>query len=212
MSQSKSAYRVQRPKGNGQRQCQQQGQSSTGTGSDQHPEPACWRRRVDDWEWHETEYTAAFGAMYDPCPECFADGPPDAGELEMVVRSCSYPTSYHRVGDPAHADSDAETGTATGPSRFENATIETQRVITDITDFEEGDGVLWEGQSTPLTVVDSATESSGTVRLRGPNGGEYQVTNRPSQSHPLAIYPGIGLASDVCRIVPADDHPRPEAV
>jgi hypothetical protein len=214
MSQSKPSYGVSTPKGTENEYCQHQNTSvaKENARAESEPEPACWRRRVDDWEWHETEFNAAFAGMYGSCPDCFDGGPPDVDELETVVRSCSYPSSYHRVFDPVHADSDAETGTATGSSRFENATIEAQRVITDITKFEEGDGVLWKGQSTPLTVVDSATEASGTVRLRGPNGGEYQVTNRPNHSQPIAIYPGFGLASDVCRIVPADDQPRPEAV
>ena len=206
MSQSKPSYGVRTPKSSENEHCQSQNTNAAERESGEAPEPACWRRRVDDWQWYEAEFIAAFAEMYSPCPECFSDGPPDVDELESVVRSRSYPSSYHRVFDPARADSDAETETTTMSSRFENLTIETQRVITDITELEEGDGVLWKGQSTPLTVVDSTVDTGGTVRLRGPNGGEYRVTNRPNHSHPIAIYPGIGLASDVCRIVPVGDR------
>lgn len=216
MSQSKSAYGVQNPKGTANEHCQSQSQNTNATDREtvENPEPACWRRRVDGWEWHETEYTAAFLGIYDPCPECF-DGPPDADELDTVVRSCSYPTSYHRVADPA------ETNTREAHATTETETTETladwfddgdQRSIDDITEFKRGDGVVWQGQSTPLLVVGPAGASGGTVSLRGPNGGEYSIKGRPNHSRSHAVYPGIGVVADMRRVVSPDVQPLPEAV
>lgn len=187
----------------------QQTSAKKNSQSERDPEPACWRRRVDDWSWHVTEFNAAFSGMYGPCPDCFADGSPDVNEIERVVRSCSYPTTYHRIGDPARADSEEETGTATVATQFVTD-ADAGESIESVTELEEGDGVLWDGLSTPAVVIEATTEPKGMGRLRGLGGGEYTVEGRPSQTRPIAIYPAIGLVADVCRVRLPDDYPRPE--
>ena len=214
MSQSKSAYETQNPKGNGQRHCQQQRQSSTETGTDPSPEPACRSRYVDDWEWIEIPCTTALTASYTPCEwdECFGDGPPDVDELETVVRSRRYPSVFHRchTDHSTHESDDpaTEDGLTNTHPVFETNASEKREPVESITDLHEGDGVTWTALGTSLAVVER-TESAG-IRLEGPAGGEYELRKRYDEA--LVVYPGHGRIDDLTRVVPVDDQPRPEMV
>lgn len=77
----------------------------------------------------------------------------------------------------------------------------TQEPITDITTLEKGDGVLFEGLSSPLIVVSTATSASDEVQLQGPEGGEYRAECRPRLPRPITIYPGHGCVDDPVRVV-----------
>lgn len=217
MSQSGQPYEAESPKRTARthRRRPDTSDKTTDTESDPDPkpEPACRYGHADDWDWHAIPFTVAFAGFYDPCsrPECFSSGPPDANEIETVVRSCSYPTKYHRARksadeprDTARENSDRTTGPVTGASRFADTDTSARKPLNNITELEEGNGVSWNGQSTPLLVVEAAAEPSGTVRLRGSNGGEYSVEWRPEQARSHAVYPGIGIVTDLCRIVPAN--------
>jgi hypothetical protein len=215
MSQSKSSYGAKSPKGTENEYCQHQNTSvaKANARAESVPEPACWRRRVDDWNWHETEFNAAFAGMYGSCPDCFDGGPPDVDEIERVVRSCSYPTTYHRVNSETDTreqqrermNNGEETETTAVVPRFD-----IREEICDITDLHEGDGVVWEGKSTPLLVLESTTEADGVVMSRGPNGGEYRIEGRPNLSRPYYIRPGYAYQAEIIRVGPMDDQSRPE--
>lgn len=207
MSQSKLAYEVRDLEGNEQRQRQRQNTSEIKykPESAQEPEPACRSRSIgraaDRREWREISYDERLLAFYSPCSwdECFPNGNPDASEIETVIGSRHHPTTFHRPRDSDRPRcTDGETATDT-----DTRAHATSREVHDITELEDGDGIVWQGQSTPLTVVSSTDEPSGTIALRGPKNGEYRVKGRPNQPRAIAIYPGIGVIANA-RVVPAD--------
>lgn len=207
MSQSKSAYEVRDLEGNEQRQRQRQNTSEIKS----EPEPACRSRSIgraaDRREWREISYDERLLAFYRPCSwaECFPDGNPDASELETVIGSRHHPTTFHRPRDSDRPRcTDGETATDTDTDTRAHAT---SREVHDITELKDGDGIVWQGQSTPLVVVSPTDEPGGTIALRGPENGEYRVKGRPNQPRAIAIYPGIGVVADA-RVVPADARPE----
>lgn len=207
MSQSNLSYKTERPKGIAREHRHQQ--PNTDETAKAATEPACWRHSASDWKWHEVQFTAAYAAIHDPCSECFPDGPPEVCTLETVVRSCSYPVKYHRPRDtdrttspePLHEVNGRESGTR--PQFGEEAT---SKSLSGITELQEGDGVLWDGQSTPLVVTEPATTPDGKVALVGPNGGEYQIEGRPECTRAYYISPGYACQRNLRRVVPARDH------
>lgn len=215
MSQSKPAYGAERPKGIAYEHRHQP--EKTDDTPEAVTEPACWRHSASDWEWHEVPYTAAYAAIHEPCSDCFSDKPPAVSTLETVVRSCSYPVKYHRPRDADETDS-SDTSRETNGGKSENnpqpgnEATDASVSVNSITELQKGDGVLWQNQSTPLVVAEPATTPDGTVALVGPNGGEYRIEGRPTATRSHAIYPAVGVVEGLCRVVPANDHPRPEAV
>jgi hypothetical protein len=220
MSQSKSAYGTQNPKGTGKRQCQQHRQSSTEAGTEPSPEPACRSRHVSDWEWIEIPCTAALTASYTPCEwdDCFGDSPPDANEIETVVRSRRYPSVYHRCYSDTtdhHStrerdDPTDEEGPADTHPVFETHANAAQKreSIESVTNLCEGDGVTWNALETSLVVVEKT--DSANYRLEGPAGGEYELRKRYDGA--LLVYPGYGHIDGLSRVMPAGDRPQLEAV
>ena len=208
MSQSNSSYRTERPKGIAREHRHRQPATTDDT-AEATTEPACWRHSASDWEWHEVQFTAAYAAIHDPCSECFPDGSPEVSTLETVVRSCSYPVKYHRPRDtdetnpsgPSPETNGRESGT--GPQFGDEAT---SKSLNSITELQEGDGVLWQGQSTPLVVVEPATTPDGTISLVGPNGGEYHIEGRPECARAYYISPGYACQRELRRVVPASNH------
>lgn len=202
MSQSKSAYGVQEPKDVARERRHRQANSNHKS----VPEPACWRHSASDWEWYEAQFTAAYRKIHDPCSDCFASGPPDVSEFEAVIRSRSYPVKYHRprdTGDETESSespleaTNRESQTAT---RFAEAAIDARKPISSITELKEGDGVLWQDQSTPMLVVGVAAKPDGRVRLRGPNGGKYQIEGRPECQRSYYIRPGYSCQKSISRV------------
>ena len=210
MSQSKPSYGTERPKGIARERRHRQPATTDDT-AEADTEPACWRHSASDWEWHEVQFTAAYAEIHDPCSECFPDGAPEVSTLETVVRSCSYPVKYHR---PRDADETTPSGSSretngreseTGP-QFGYEAIDARESINSITELQEGDGVLWQDQSTPLVVVEPATTQDGTISLVGPNGGEYHIEGRPECARAYYISPGYACQRELRRVVPASDH------
>jgi hypothetical protein len=214
MSQSKPSYGTERPKGIAHERRHRQPVNTDDT-AEAATEPACWRHATSDWKWHEVQFTAAYAAIHDPCSECFPAGAPETSTLETVVRSCSYPVKYHRPRDaegtnlsgPSDETNDRESGTS---PQFGDEAIDTRASISSITELKKGDGVLWQGQSTPLVVTEPATAPDGTVALVGPNGGEYRIEGRPECARTYYISPGYACQRELRRVVPASDHPQPE--
>lgn len=210
MSQSKPSYGTERPKGIAHERRHRQPANTDDT-AEATTEPACWRHAASDWKWHEVQFTAAYAAIHDPCSECFPAGAPETSTLETVVRSCSYPVKYHRPRDTGETDPtrasheadgcESETGTL-----FSRTAVDVSESISSITELRQGDGVLWQGQSTPLVVVEPATVPDGTVSLIGPNGGEYHIEERPECARAYYISPGYACQRELCRVVPASDH------
>lgn len=167
------------------------------------PEPACRSRSVghsiDQREWRETAYEEQILAFHNPCswPECYPDGPPDVTETETIVRSRHRPTVFHRPRQPPQNTAQAEQS----PNDRE--------AVTTIIGLQEGDSVLWNGQSTPLVVIGTTNDPTGNVPLKGPDGGSYRIEGRPNKRRPFAVYPAIGIIRDVRRIPVAADQPEP---
>ena len=122
---------------------------------------------------------------------------------------------YHRPRDtdkttPSEPSREANgRESETGPQFGDEATIKS---LNSITELREGDGVLWQGQSTPLVVVEPATTPDGTVALIGPNGGEYYIEGRPECARAYYISPGYACQRELRRVVPARDHSQSERV
>ncbi|WP_435078449.1 hypothetical protein [Halococcus sp. AFM35] len=204
MSQSNSSYGVKSPKGTARSQDEQHTNQSEST-DDESVEPACRTRDVgrgvDRREWREMPYNARMRTFYEPCdwPACYPDGAPDESEIEMVVRSCRAPTVYHRPRDDEPND---ETG---GPETTANGThpsqdaIERLGPISSLADLREGQRVLLQNWQHPLCVTDTASEPDGTVGLRGPEGGEYQVEGRPEFPQPYYLSK-VGYVSEIVRV------------
>ena len=210
MSQSNPSYRTERPKGIAH-ECRHQQPANTGKTAEVAIEPACWRHSASDWEWHKVQFTAAYATIHDPCSECFPKGSPEVRTLETVVRSCSYPVKYHRPRDadetnPTGASHKVESGESETAAQFGESAIDTSESISCITELQEGDGVLWQGQSTPLVVVEPATTPDGTVSLIGPDGGEYRIEGRPECTRAYYISPGYACQRELRRVVPARNH------
>jgi hypothetical protein len=199
MSQSKASYGVNTPKDSARSRRVEHDDQPEEAG-DQPVEPACRTREVgrgiDRREWREIPYSERILAFYEPCEwdECYPDGPPDVEEVATVVRSCHSPTVFHRS---RHETENSQTDAVADPHS-------TGVSITTLTDLTEGECVVWDKQSTPRRVIETATGSDGTVRLRGPSGGEYTVEARPGSTQAYAIYPAIGLVSSL-RVVTADE-------
>jgi len=197
MSQSKTYSGVHLPKDTARSRCVSDSQQED-TRDSNTIEPACRTRKVgrgvDRREWREVSYSERLLGFYEPCEwdECFPDGPPDAEETSTVVRSCHSPTVIHRSGTGENAQQEADAH-AHPHSKSES--------ITTLDDLTEGESVIWENQSTPRRVVETATEPDDTARLRGPSGGEYTIEARPGSTQMYAIYPAIGLVSDIWVVV-----------
>lgn len=159
--------------------------------ADGSPLPACSMANADYLEWRDTPYTAALADIYPPCenPACFPDGVPEPDAFESVVRSRHYPTVFHRpaISDPA-------------PSTDRVPASEPESIET-ITDLSPGDGVVWGASQLPLVVVSATSDPAGTVELRGPDGGEYELDERSGSTY--AVDRGYGCISGVRRI-PSD--------
>ncbi|WP_154020039.1 hypothetical protein [Halococcus sediminicola] len=214
MSQSNFSYGTKQPKGIAHEHRHQQPATTDDT-AEADIEPACWRHSASDWKWHEVQFTAAYAAIHDPCSECFPAGAPEIGTLETVVRSCSYPVKYHRVRDgdetdPVRESREADDCESEAGAQFGSAAINASESISSITELRKGDGVLWQGQSTPLVVAEPATTPDGTVSLIGPNGGEYRIEGRPECARAYYISPGYACQRELRRVVPASDHPQLE--
>ena len=203
MSQSNSAFGTQDPKGTARERRRRQ--EPTANTDETAPEPACWRHNVSDTEWHEPPFTAAYREIHDPCSDCFPNGPPGVEDLETVVRSRSHPTAYHRPRDAT-----PDTRHDPPETKGEESEIEVHEAISSVTDLKQGDGVLWQGQSTPMLVVEIAAKPDGSVRIRGPGGGNYQIEGRPEHRRPFYIRPGYACQRELTRVVPAGDQSRVE--
>ena len=204
MSQSKTTYGAELPKGTARSRHAQHDNQPEETGDSNTVEPACRTREVgrgiDRREWRETSYDGSIRVFLDPCLWCFADGHPDESEVETVVKSCRKPTSYHRLRESAetcdHGD-DPE------------VTIQIKEdPIESVTDLREGQQVIWDDREQPLWVVEATDEPDGTVGLRGPSGGEYIIEGRPEHRKPYYVL-GDGYRS---RIIPVRAEKRAEAI
>lgn len=212
MSQSNSHSGPQQPKGTARthRQRSNTSKKSKESESDDVPKPACRSRStgacIGHREWREVPYSDRVLSSYTACawPECFPNGPPDAAEIETVVRSCSHPTSYHRVSHANEDSQELECESGTDESQIPVASRldgdDTCESLGALSELQVGNGVIWNGQSTPMYVVETASEPSEAVRLRGPEGGNYTIEWRPDQVRSYAIYPGVGVAKDVRRV------------
>jgi hypothetical protein len=178
---------------------------------DLDPEPACRSRAtgrsVDTREWREVPNAARRLDTLSACEYCF-DGPPDTAEITTAVISCSHPTVYHRPRADQSAPSTVGGESAGASPSLDDrpaASTDARETIHDVTELREGDGVLWQGQSTPLIVVGAAASPAGTVDLRGPNGGDYWLEGRPDCARAYYVSPGYACQSDLVR-VPAPTH------
>ena len=205
MSHSNSGYGVNSPKGTAHSQGEQHTNQSETTDSET-VEPACrtvkMGRGIDRREWREMPYVGGTNTFYEPCnwSECYPDGPPDESETETVVRSCRAPTVYHRPRDDSeqtHETNDPEP-TADDTRSLQDA-IETIGPISSLTDLQEGQRVAVENRKHPLCVTETTSEPDGTIGLRGPEGGEYQVEGRPEYSQPYYLSDS-GYLSEIIRV------------
>lgn len=153
-------------------------------------EPACSIANADYLEWRKTPYTAALADIYPPCenPDCFPDGVPEPDAFEHVIRSRHCPTVFHRPRD----------GCAQPPPSADQEPASEPEPIESITDLRPGDGVVWGASQLPLVVMSATSDPAGTVALRGPNGGEYELDELPGSSY--AVSRGYGCVSGVRRI------------
>lgn len=199
MSQSKTSYGAKQRKSTA-RSRRARHTNKSETTANKTVEPACPSRSVghsiEKRDWVEKSYTERFREFYQPCewPECFADGHPDVGDIEKVVRSTHHPTTYHRPrnDEPTCEHETTAPETDTGHTRI-------LQPIKTITDLEEGQRVVWENRKQPLCVVEATTKPDGTVSLRGPGGGEYQVEGRPEYPQPYYL-PKTGYLSEIIRV------------
>lgn len=207
MSQSKHSYGVQDPKDSARARNGQHDSSRGETATHSATEPACRSRAVghsvENREWREVAYNERRLVSYEPCawPECFPDGPPDADDIETVVRSTHQPTKYHR---PRTTATDAQSRKST----HEGQAVVEHEVVGAITDLCEGERVVWEGQRWTMRVVEGTTDPDGVVFLTGSNGGEYRIEGRPNAARPYAVYPAVGLVEELCRVVPISSQSR----
>lgn len=160
--------------------------------------PACSTGAVEAYDWREIPYTQPLLEFYRPCkcPSCYPEGAPAPEEVETVVRSTKYPTSFHRLGGFIEGDAEDEDENM---STFTDDEIAARESLTDITDLRIGDGVMWFDEQTPLVAVETTPDPSGTVVLEGPGGGEYTLSSRQNGS--FIVYPGYGRV-EVERVVP----------
>jgi hypothetical protein len=225
MSQSKPSYEPDRPKSTARVQRHRhradvaQGAAERESNTESHPipEPACRSRAtgrsIDAREWREVRFDTRRLGTITACEYCFPAGPPDATELETVVRSCSHPTVYHRPHSHDRSvsfGSGDETTTGAGESAVDSFAAITfdddAETIRDVTELRKGDGVLWQGQATPLVVVGAAASPTGTANLRGPSGGDYRVEGRPDCAQAYYIRPGYACQSDLIRVPAPTRH------
>ena len=203
MSQSRTSYGAKTRKGTARsRHAQHDNQSENGGDSDT-VEPACRAREIgrgaERRKWRKTPYNSRIRAFYDACEWCYPDGAPDESEIEKVVRSCREPTSYHRPrddGEPEHETGTPETGT--DGARVSQDAIEPTGAISSLTDLQEGQRVILESRAQPLRVTETASKPDGTVGLRGPGGGEYQVEGRPEYPQPYYLRKAGYLSEIIC--------------
>jgi hypothetical protein len=158
-----------------------------------NPQPACSIANADYLEWRETPYTASLADFHPPCenPACFPDGVPEPDAFESVVRSQHFPTVFHRPRD----------GCDRHPPSADRVPDGDPEPIESITALRPGDGVVWGASQLPLVVVSATSDPRGTVALRGPNGGEYELEGRSENTY--AVDRGYGCVSGVHRI-PSD--------
>lgn len=209
MSQSKPFYDVESPKHSARTRRERQNSGPNTASADIQVEPACRSRAighsVEKRDWREIVYDERRVVSYEPCewPECFPDGPPDATEIETVIRSSHQPTVYHR---PRATATDAQSC----ESEHDGRTGVVYVAVSAITELHEGERVAWEGQRWSMHVDKSTSKQDGVVRLAGSNGGNYRIEERSGNPRTHAVYPGVGIITGLCRVVPADDQPRPE--
>lgn len=212
MSQSKTSYGAEGRKSTARSRRVQHANKPKTTNSET-VEPACRTRSVgrgvDRRKWREMPYDGRTRTFYEACewPECYPDGPPDDSDTETVVRSCRQPTTYHRLrddGEPEHETDDPET--SANSARISQEAIEPIGPISSLPDLQEGQRVVLESRAQPLRVTETASEPDGTVGLRGPGGGEYQVEGRPEYPQPYYL-PKAGYLNAIIRVrveIPAE--------
>ena len=185
MSQSNPPYNVKSPKGTARSQ-REQHNNQPDPSSAETVEPACRARKsgrgIERREWREMPYDSRTRTFYQPCEWCYPDDEPDESDVETVIRSCRDPTKYHRLRD----DPESDEAPSNGPPDATNIQ-DTGDPIESVTDLRIGQRVIWESREYPLRVVETATESDGTIALRGHNGGEYQLEGRPKHAQPYYI-------------------------
>ena len=206
MSQSKISYEANTRKSTAQARRERHDNNS---GTDTGGEPACRSRSVghsiDQREWREVSYEERILLSYRPCswPECFPSGPPDANEIETVIRSCRHPTTYHRPRDVS-AESCEKIQINAGETEISRAErTHARESIESISDLRDGDGVIWKGQSIPMFVVEAPSDSTGVAHLVGPSGGEYYIEGRPKYARPYYVR-GFGCRQEIRRVVSVD--------
>lgn len=214
MAQSTPQYETERPKATAHAHRQrQESTAEADTDTAPGPEPACRSRfvghSVTEREWHEIPYTERLLSVYQPCswPACYPDGPPDPTDVQNVVRSCHYASTFHRphetgpAGDSSQND-DRPSGTCSVVRAIAGDSIDS------IVELCEGDGVIWNGRAAPMLVVGATTDPSQAARLVGFQGGEYRVRERPEHAQPYAVYPGYGCQRELVRVEFDHDHPE----
>jgi hypothetical protein len=211
MSQSKQSYGVETPKDSARTRRERQNTNPDAESTETQVEPACRSRALghsaEKRDWREIAYNERRLVSYRPCswPECFPDGPPDADEIETVIRSTHQPTVYHR---PRTTATDAQSC----ESKHDGQAGVAHEAVGAITELREGERVIWEGQRWSMYVDESTAKPDGVVRLVGSDGGNYRIEGRPDTPRTYAVYPGVGIITDLCRVMPADDQSRPGAV
>jgi hypothetical protein len=203
MSQSKTYSGVHSPKDTARSRRVEHDNQPEETGDSDTVEPACRAREIgrgaERRKWRETPYNGRIRAFYEACEWCYPDSHPD-DETETVVRSCREPTRYHRPrheGEPCEQTDAPETDT--DGTRISQDAIEPIGAISSLTDLQEGQRVVLESRKQPLRVIKGTSEPDGSVTLRGPSGGEYQIEGRPEYSQPYYI-PKTGYLSEIIRV------------
>lgn len=201
MSQSKSVYGVESPKDSAR--AHRHSPDTSGAVTDDEPEPACRSRAngrsIERREWCVKPFTDGIREFYEPCRWCFSDGPPDVGDIEKIVRSSRHPTVYHRPQTP---DCDSATEQHDHSDSEADCVATVRESIGEITELGNGDGIVWEGRTTPPKVVGTTTDPSGTVLLEGPIS-QYVLEGRPNCPRQFYIQ-HFGYRDEIYRIVPAD--------
>ncbi|WP_273837520.1 hypothetical protein [Halococcus sp. PRR34] len=122
------------------------------------------------------------------------------------MRSCRHPTTYHRPRDDGEPEHETDAPEADTDTRISQEAIEPIGPISSLPDLQEGQRVVLESRVQPLRVTEIASEPDGTVGLRGPGGGEYQVEGRPEYPQPYYL-PKAGYLSEIIRVrveIPAE--------
>ena len=200
MSQSNSKSGPQSPKDSAR--AQRRRPDTSGEATNDEPEPAC-RSRVngrsaDQREWCDKPFTDGIREFYQSCEwsECFPDGPPDVDGIETIVRSARKPTVYHRprettnTGNTDHDDAGGQLKEAAQPVR---------EPISAITELREGENIVWNGKTTPVEIVETTIDPSGTVLLAGSNS-KYRLEGRPECARPFYIQ-HFGCQNEINRVV-----------